>query len=384
VKYLPLILANLLRKKIRTTLTLGSFMVALFLYGILVAVRGAFSQGVEVAGLDRLVVTNKVSIIQPLPLAYRERLLRIPGVKQVTDFSWFGGVYKDEKNFFPQFAFDQETFREMFPEFKVPEQQWQALLATKTGAIAGAVTAKRFGWKVGDRIPIRATYYQGGTWEFELVGIYRGTRPQDDESWFLFRRDFLEEKSKASREARGGLTGWYYAKLANPNDALKVTKAIDEQFANSAHETRTQTEKELAMSFAKQMGNIEFLILAIGSVVFFTLLLVSGNTMAIAVRERVGELAVMKAVGYGDGFVLGLVMFESMLISLLGGGAGLLLVKAFSMRGDPTGGMLPVFYIPAAAMAFGFALAAAVGAAAGVIPALSASRLRVIEALRRL
>jgi putative ABC transport system permease protein len=161
VKYLPLIVANLLRKKIRTTLTLGSFLVALFLYGILVAVRGAFNQGVEMAGLDRLVVTNKVSIIQPLPLAYRERLLRIPGVKQVTDFSWFGGVYKDEKNFFPQFAFDHETFREVFPEILIPEAQWQALLADKTGAIAGAVTAKRFGWKVGDRVPIRATYYQG-------------------------------------------------------------------------------------------------------------------------------------------------------------------------------------------------------------------------------
>jgi len=384
VKFLPLIVANLLRKKIRTALTLGSFGVALFLYGILVAVRGAFGQGVEVAGLDRLVVTNKVSIIQPLPLAYREKLLRIRGVKQVTDFAWFGGVYKDEKNFFPQFAMDHESFREMFPEILIPEDQWQALLADKTGAIAGAVTAKRFGWKIGDRIPIRATYYQGGTWEFNLVGIYKGARPQDDESWFLFRRDYLEEKAKASRRAREGLTGWYYAKLANPNDALKVTKAIDEQFANSTWETRTQTEKEMAMSFAKQMGNIEFLILAIGSVVFFTLLLVSGNTMAIAVRERVGELAVMKAVGYGDGFVLGLVMFESMLIALVGGGFGLSLAKGLSLRGDPTGGMLPVFYIPATAMALGFGLSAAVGAAAGVIPALSASRLRVIEALRRL
>jgi putative ABC transport system permease protein len=380
VKYLPLIVANLLRKKIRTMLTLGSFLVALFLYGILVAVRGAFNQGVEMAGLDRLVVTNKVSIIQPLPLAYRERLLRIPGVKQVTDFSWFGGVYKDEKNFFPQFAFDHETFREVFPEILIPEAQWQALLADKTGAIAGAVTAKRFGWKVGDRVPIRATYYQG-VWEFNLVGIYKGARPQDDESWFLFRRDHLDEKAPPGRK---GLTGWYYAKLADPNQALRVTKAIDEQFANSTWETRTQTEKEMAMSFAKSMGNIEFLILAIGSVVFFTLLLVSGNTMAIAVRERVGELAVMKAVGYGDGFVLGLVMFESMLIALLGGGTGLLLAKAFSMRGDPTGGMLPVFYIPTAAMALGFGLTAVVGAAAGVLPAFSASRLRVIEALRRL
>lgn len=380
MKYLPLIAANLLRKKVRTTLTLGSFAVALFLYGILVAVRGAFGQGIEVAGLDRLVVTNRVSIIQPLPLAYRDKLLRVPGVKQVTDFSWFGGVYQDEKNFFPQFSIDHETFRETFREILIPEDQWQAFLADKAGAIAGAVTAKRFGWKIGDRIPLRVSHY-GGVWEFNLVGIYKGSRPQDDESWFLFRRDYLDEKAPPWRK---GMTGWYYAKLADPNDAGKVTKAIDEEFANSTWQTRTQTEKEMATSFAKMMGNIEFLILAIGSVVFFTLLLVSGNTMAIAIRERVGELAVMKAVGYGDGFVLGLVMFESMLIALLGGGFGLGLAKAFSLRGDPTGGMLPVFYIPAAAMALGLLLTAAVGAAAGVLPALSASRLRVIEALRRL
>ncbi|MGE0455453.1 MAG: ABC transporter permease [Vicinamibacteria bacterium] len=380
MRFLPLITANLLRKKVRLALTIGSFAVALFLFGLLATVRAAFSQVVDVAGADRLVITNKVSLIQPLPIAYRERILRVPGVKAITSFSWFGGVYQDEKNFFPQFAIDPENHLGIYDEFEVPEADWQAFLADRAGCIAGRATADRFGWKLGDRIPIRGTIFEGA-WEFNLRGIYTGSKPNDDLTQFWFHAKYLEEKAPEWNEGR---IGWYALRIERPDDALRVTKAIDESFANSAFETRTQTEQALAASFAKQMGNIEFLIMTIGSVVFFTLLLVTGNTMATVVRERTPELAVLKAVGYGDGFVLGLVLVESCLVALVGAGIGLGLAKLFTLRGDPTGGLLPVFYLPAEALAAGVVLGFAVGLASGILPALTARRLRVIDALRRL
>jgi putative ABC transport system permease protein len=378
MKYRRLVLANLFRKKVRTALTAGSFAVALFLFGILAVVRGAFQQGVEVAGADRLVVVNRVSIIQPLPLAYRDRLARIPGVTGVTFASWFGGVYQDERNFFPQFAVDRETYRQMFPEFVVPDDQWQAFLADREGAIVGEALAERFGWKIGDRVPVRGTIFPG-TWEFNIRGVYRGQRRQDDTTQFWFRWDYLDERATVQK----GLVGWYTVRIANPDDAVRVVKAIDEQFANSPAETRTDTEKAFAASWVKQMGNIQLLMLSIGSVVFFTLLLVTGNTMAIAVRERTRELAVLKAVGFSDRFVLALVIAETIVVAAVGGGVGLALVKLFTLGGDPTGGLLPFFYLPPDVILLGLALALVVGLMAGFLPALSAGRLRVVDALRR-
>jgi putative ABC transport system permease protein len=378
VKYRHLILANLFRKKVRTGLTAGSFAVALFLFGILAVVRGAFQQGIDVAGVDRLVVINRVSIIQPLPLAYRDRLARIPGVTQVTFANWFGGVYQDERSFFPQFAIDHETYRQMFPEFVVPDDQWQAFLADREGAIVGEALAERFKWKLGDRIPIRGTIFPG-TWEFNIRGVYRGQRVQDDTTAFWFRWDYLDERTPFQK----GRVGWYLVRIANPDDAPRLVKAIDEQFANSPSETRTETEKAFAASWVKQMGNVQLLMLSIGSVVFFTLLLVTGNTMAIAVRERTRELAVLKAVGFSDRFVLALVIAEAVVVAAVGGGVGLALVKLFTLRGDPTGGLLPFFYLPPDATVVGMALALAVGLMAGILPALSAGKLRVVDALRR-
>jgi putative ABC transport system permease protein len=378
VKYAHLVLANLRRRKIRTGLTAGSFAVALFLFGILAVVRGAFHQGIDVAGVDRLVIINKVSLIQPLPFAYRDRLLRVPGVAQATFATWFGGVYQDEKNFFPQFAIDQDRYRTLFPEFLIPDDQWQAFLADKEGCVVGIGLAERFGWKLGDRIPIRGTIF-AGQWEFNVRAIYRGGRTQDDTTQFWFRWDTLDERRPWGK----GLVGWYVVRIASPDDAVAVVRAIDEEFANSAFETKTDTEKAFAASFVKQMGNIEFLILSIGSVVFFTLLLVTGNTMAIAVRERVRELAVLKAVGFSDGFILGMILAETLAVAVTGGGAGLLLAKLFTLGGDPTRGLLPFFYLAPEAMATGLVLAVVVGLAAGVLPALAAMRLRVADALRR-
>jgi putative ABC transport system permease protein len=357
---------------------MGSFAVALFLFGILAVVRGAFQQGVEVAGADRLVVVNKVSIIQPLPLAYRDRLARISGVTLVTFANWFGGVYQDERNFFPQFAIEHNTYRQMFPEFSMPDDQWQAFLADREGCVVGQALAERFRWKLGDRIPINGTIFPG-IWEFNIRGIYRGSRPQDDVTQFWFRWDYLDER----RSIIKGFVGWYTVRIADPNDAVRVIKAIDQEFANSPWETKTDTEKEFAASWVKQMGNIELLLLSVGGVVFFTLLLVTGNTMAIAVRERLRELAVLKAIGFSNGFVLALILAETMVVAAVGGGLGLVLAKLFTLRGDPTGGLLPFFYLPLKMIGLGFTLAIAVGVIAGLLPALSAMRLRVVDALRR-
>lgn len=379
MKFFALLRANLFRKKIRFVLTIGSFAVALFLFGVLAVVRSSFAGNVDIAGADRLVVINRTSIIQPLPLAYADKIRRMPGVKELTHANWFGGVYQDESKFFPQFAIDVDNHRRVYPEFDIPEDQWQNFVKDRQGAIAGAATAKRFGWKVGDRIPIKGTFL-GGVWEFNLDGIYHGTRQADDETQFWFQWKRLEEQAP---ERLKGQVGWYTVKVDNPDDSLRISKAIDTEFANSPFETHTDTEKAFAAGWVKQFGNIQFLIMAIGGVVFFTLLLVTGNTMAIAVRERTGELAVLKAVGYSDRFVLLFVMVESLLIALIGGTLGLGLAKLFTLGGDPTRGILPFFFLPGQAILAGLALTVVVGAISGLIPAIGAMRLRVVDALRR-
>jgi putative ABC transport system permease protein len=377
MKFLPLLIANLRRKKIRTMLTVGSFIVAFFLFGLLGAIRYGFRQGIDVAGADRLVVIGRTSIIQPLPLPYFERIKRVPGVKDVAHATWFGGIYQDPKNFFAQFAIVPDDWLRMYPEFEVREAEWKAFLADRQGVIIGEKLAARFGWKPGDRVPLQAPLF-GGTWEFNVRGIYRGTRPKDDETQFWLRHDYLYEKGPAFWK---GLVGWYVVRIADPDRGVDVAKAIDAQFANSPSETRTQTESAFAASFVKQMGNIEFLILAIGSIVFFTLLLVTGNTMAIAVRERTNELAVLKAIGYTDRFVLGLVLAEALLIAAVGGGVGLWLASGLVQQ-DITQGML-LLYLPLPALAIGAAIALTTGILAGLLPAIGAMRLSVVTALRR-
>ena len=318
MKHLPLLFANLKRKKIRTTLTIGSFLVALFLFGVLASIRAGFNQGIEVAGADRLVVIGKISLMQLLPISYMAKIARIPGVQAVTHSTWFGGIYQEPRNFFPQFAIDPEQWRAMYPEFVLDEGQWKDFLADRQGVVVGRALAKRFGWKIGDHVPLKSPGYLGGdSWDFNVRAIYRGRRPNDDESQFWLQHKYFYEK--APIYFRGNV-GWFVVRVANPDESLRVAKAIDAEFANSTGETRTQTESAFAAAFVKQMGNIEFLILAIGSIVFFTLLLVTGNTMAISVRERTGELAVLKAIGYSDRFVLGLVLAESLLIAAIGGG----------------------------------------------------------------
>jgi putative ABC transport system permease protein len=382
MKYSRLIFANLFRKKARLILTIGSFAVALFLFTFLAVVKGAFSRGTELAGADRLVVINRAGLIQVIPLAYDEKILHIPGVKAVTHNNWFGGVYQDEKNFFPQFVIDVENQRQVMTEMKVPDDQWNNFVNDRQGAVVGGGLAKRFGWKVGDRVPLKnALYGPTKTWEFNIDGIYKNDHPGGDESQFWLQWKYFDENVPAVMK---GSIGWYVLKLDSPDDAVRVAKAIDTEFANSSTETKTETESAFQAGFAKQLGNIEFLILTIGSVVFFTLLLVTGNTMAISIRERTGELAVLKAIGFTDRFVLFFVLGESLVIALIGGLLGLgLAVVAIPVVGAALNGLLPPLLLSVVTLSVGLVFALLVGAASGLLPGIGAMRLRVVDALRR-
>jgi putative ABC transport system permease protein len=376
-----LILANLFRKKIRLALTIGSFAVALFLFAFLGVVRDAFNRGADVAGADRLVTINRTSIINPIPLSYRDQILRIPGVKCITHNNWFGGVYKDEKNFFPQFVIDPENQRQVFPEFSVPDDQWNTFLKDREGAVVGARTMERFHWKIGDRIPIKTTLYGGGSWEFNIDGVYHGKQAQDDETQFWFQWDYFEER--IPDRVKGNI-GWYVLRVENPDQSPRIANTIDQEFANSPYETKTETESAFAAGWVKQFGNIQFLIVSIGSVVFFTLLLVTGNTMAISVRERTAELAVLKAIGFSDRSILFFILGESLAIALVGGLLGLLLATlAIPVLANALNGMLPNLILSPKLLAFGLFTAVVVGIASGILPGIGAMRMRVVNALRR-
>ena len=378
MKYFHIIFVNLKRKKLRTLLTIGSFMVALFLFGVLMTIKTALSSGVDVAGADRLLVRNRISLIMPLPYSYRDVIRQMPNVSEVTFATWFGGYYQDQKNFFPNYAIDPETYRTVYPEYIIPEDQWNAFVQDRQGCIVSPPVAEKYGFEIGDRVPLQATIFTG-VWEFNVRAIYDATEKEMITPEFWFQYKYLEEQ----RPFFKGTVGWYVVKVEDPAGAVAVTKVIDERFANSPNETKTETEKSFAAGFANQVGNIRLLILSIGSVVFFTLLLVTGNALATAVRERTAELAVMKTVGFTGASVLALVMAESLVVAVLGGAIGLFLAKLFTLAGDPTGGMLPNFYFPNESFVGGLGLAVAAGAVAGIIPAVGAMRLKIVDALRR-
>ncbi len=383
MKYLYLVWSNLKRKKIRTILTLLSIMIAFLLFGYLGAIKQGFSQGIDVAGVDRLIVRHKVSIIQLIPQSYESRIEQVDGVIDAVHQTWFGGIYQKPSNFFAQMPVNPRQYLDMYPEFLLSDEEREAWFSTRTGAIAGRATADKFGWKVGDRIPINATVWtrKGGerTWEFDLVGIYEGAEKGTDTTQFLFRYDFFDE----SRQFGQGQVGWYTVRVADPDRAAQTAEAIDAQFANSPAETRAEPEGAFLQAFANQIGDIGFIMMSIIAAVFFTILLVAGNTMAYAVRERTNELAVLKAIGFTDTSVLGLVLGESLVLTALGGGLGLGLAWLLVSAGDPTGGALPVFFIPVRYLLSGVVLIGLMALVAGILPALQAQRLRIADALRR-
>jgi putative ABC transport system permease protein len=383
MKFAHLIWGNLLRKKLRTSLTLLSIVVAFVLFGFLCAIKQALVGGVELAGADRLIVRHKVSIIQLLPENYQARMLRVPGVAAAVHQTWFGGIYQDPKNFFMQCPVVPEEFMAMFPEFILPPEQMKAWLATRTGAIVGRKTAERFGWKIGDKIPIMSPIWMRKTWEFDIVGIYDGREKGTDTTAFFFRYDYFDEVRKAQHWGQG-LVGWYTIRVKDPAQAAEVARRVDEEFANSPAETKTEPEGAFVQGWANQIGNIALIVAAILGAVFFTILLVTGSTMSQAVRERIGELGVLKAIGFTNGQVLGLVLAESCVLTVLGGVFGLGFAWLIISRGDPTGGLLPLFFFPVRDVLIGLGLSVALGFVTGILPAQQAMRLRVADALRRM
>lgn len=384
MKFLPLVWRNLLRRKVRTIFTVLSIFTAFLLFGVLMALRAAFSMGIELAGADRLMILNKISIIMPLPESYGERVRMIDGVKDVTHANWFGGYYRETKNAFANMAVEPESWLRMYPEFQVPEDQKKAWLADRVGAIVGADTARRFGWKVGDRIPLEATIFRrpdNRAWEFTIDGIYDSPVKGTDKTQLFFHYDYLSEVLRDV--GISGQVGWYVIKVADPNRSPEIAKKIDAMFANSPAETKTDTEKAFVSGFAKQIGNISLITQLVAAAAILMILLITANTMAQSIRERTGELAVLKTLGFGDGRVLSMVLLESCFIACLGGIAGLGASWFLISLGDPTGGFLPTFYFPIRDVILGAALVAALGMIAGAFPAWQASRLRIVEALRR-
>jgi len=383
MNFLSLIWSNLKRKKLRTSLTLLSILVAFVLYGLLCAVKEAFTGGVKLAGADRLVVRHKVSLIMSLPINYGRRMEQVPGVASTVHMTWFNGINEARpKDFFATFATDPERLLEIYPEILVPDDQKQAWLKTRNGAVAGRALVNRFHWKIGTRVPLISPIWRHKTedpWDFEIVGIYDGAKKGTDTSGFYFRYDYLDE----GRVNGQGQIGWYGVSVKDPERAGEIAKAIDKEFANSPYETKSEPEGAFVQSFAEQIGDIGTILIAILTAVFFTILLVAGNTMAQAVRERTEELGVLKALGFTNERVLALVLFESCLLAAVGGLAGLALAWLVASRGSPVPSMLPVFYLPHRYLLIGVGLALGLGLLAGILPALQAMRLQIAVALRR-
>ena len=383
MKYLHLILAGLLRRKTRTALTLLSVVAAFALFGMLDAVRVAFHTPNSVAGVNRLIVSSRFSIIQPLPYAYRQRILQVPGVSEVAYANWFGGVYQDPKNFFPNIAVSPKPFLDMHPEFVLAQKQRQAFLETRTGAIVGETLAKRFGWRVGDKIPLQATIFPqkdgGNLWTFDLVGIFHAAEPElrGIEQEMLFHYDYFDE----ARAFGQGTVGWYIVKVDDPAHADRIAHAVDHMFANSNDETKTQSEREFQLSFAKQIGDIGLIVSAIMGAVFFTLVLLTGNTLAQGIRDRIPELAVLKTVGFSNIAVMLMVLTESVLMLLVGGVAGLATARvALPVIGEATGGQIQL-PMTARTWLLGVALMTLIGVLVGLPPALRAMRIKIVDAL---
>jgi putative ABC transport system permease protein len=383
MKFLPLIWRSLLRHKLRTLLTIGATFIAFLLYGVLMTLRMSFTMGLDIAGVDRLMTMHKTSIIQFLPISYANEMRSVPGVTLVTHNTWFGGVYQDPKNFFAQVAVEPEGILKAYQqEIKVPPEQVKAWLADRQGALVGVDLARRFGWKIGDRIPLMATIWQplhGQTWYFNIDAIYDATEGFD-KTQFFFNYDYLDENRLRGK----GNASWFIIKINDPSKSAEIAAKIDALFANSSAETKTATEKVFVQGFAKQIGDIGTIITSLVTVVLFMLLLVVANVMAEAVRERTSEVGVLKTLGFSNGMVLGLVLAESIVLALIGGGLGLGFWKLIvTITSDPTGGMLAIWVLGARDLLIGIALMVLLGVLAGILPATTAMRLRITDALRR-
>jgi putative ABC transport system permease protein len=381
-RFLPLLLANLRRRTPRTMFTLLSIAVAFLLYGLLAAVKNGFEANGNLAGVDRLVTMAKVSIVQPLPISYLQRIASVPGVNLVTHSTWFGGHYQNESSVIITYPVPPGSYLEMYPEYLLPAAQKEHWLHDRVGAIVGRALADSHGWKVGDRIPLRSDIYAhidgSYIWDFVIDGIYDNKDPSGDVSSVFFHYDYIDE----ARNIGKGTVGWYIVRIADPTRTASVAAAIDALFSNSSAETKTGSEKAFVQGFANQTGDIGAIVTAIGIAVFFTMLLVSANTMAQSVRERTNEVAVLKTLGFTDPAVLALVIGESLLLTVVGGAIGIAgAMFIVSRLGRVLSDYLSAFLLTPQALAVAVALMVGLGVVAGALPAVRAARLRIVDGL---
>jgi putative ABC transport system permease protein len=383
IRYFPLVLANLRRRPLRTAFTLGSILIAFLMFGVLGAMARAFSAGAELAGADRLLVTHKVSLVQPLPESYRARIRQVDGVVRVSSATWFGGVFQDDRHQLPTFPVDGAVYLDIYPEYVVTPEGRQRWLADRRGAIVGRPIATEFGWKVGDTVPLRSNIWRredgSDTWELNVSALYDVPEAGGDPRNILMHYDYFEE----SRGRGKGLVSWYIVQVEDPAAAARVARETDAQFANSPYETETATEKAFAQGFVNQIGNIGAIMTWVVTAVFFTMLLVTANTMAQSVRERTPEIGVLKTLGFSGTLVTALVLAESMLLTAIGGVLGMTgALVAVEAAGGMVRQYLPVWEVPASAWTEAVGLIVVLGLLAGAVPAWSSLRLPIVRALR--
>jgi len=381
-KYLPLLWANLGRKRLRTSLTLASIIVAFLLFGLMQTLRIALTGSPELAGVDRLVTLHKISIIQPMPLSYLNRIRGVDGVEVATSSNWFGGVYQDDRNQLAVFGVDVPSFLEVYDDYEMAPEEKDAWLKDRSSAVVGKVLAERFGWKVGDTIPMRSNIWTKkdgtNTWDMKVVGIYDATNGDNQSVYFHY--DYLNESRSQIRDA----IGMVVMKVADPARSEQIARTVDAMFANSSTETKTSTEKAFVQSFANQMGNIGKLLTMVAAAVFFTMLLVTANTMGQSIRERINEIGVMKTLGFSGAGVTTMILGEAILVTALGGYIGLALAALVGEGiGEAMAQFFPVLGMPPSTWAVGTVLIVILGGLAAALPCAQAARLKIVDALRK-
>jgi putative ABC transport system permease protein len=382
MQIIKLIIKNALRHKLRTSLTVLGLVVATLSFGLLQTVVGAWYAGANAASSTRLITRNAISLVFPLPLSYESRIRGIEGVSRVAYANWFGGVYQDPKNFFPQFAVSDDRYFDLFPEIVLTDAERSAFSRDRKGAIVGRKLAQQYGFKIGDVVPIKGTIFPG-QWSFVVRGIYDGRNATTDTSQFFFHWDYLNETMLKTASQRANQVGIYVVEIANADDAADISRRLDEQFKNSLAETLTETEKAFQLGFVSMSEAIVVAIRVVSFVVILIIMEVMANTMAMSARERLSEYATLKALGFGPGFLAALIFGESLLIALAGAGAGIVLLfpmaNAFSAQ---MGTLFPVFEIAPETIVLQIASALAVGIIAAIAPTLRSTRVNIVEGLR--
>lgn len=379
---LKLILRNALRHKLRTLLTVLGLLVAILSFGLLQTVVDAWYTGANSAAPDRLVTRSAVSLMVPLPIHYRDKIRAVDGVRSVASANWFAGVYQEPKNFFPQFAIDAGTYLAMYPEYRIEPDQLRDFMRDRKGAVIGRKLADTYGLKLGDVVPLRGTIF-AGNWEFVVRAIYEGATPKTDTSQFFFHWDYLNETVRVRAPQRANQVGVFVVQVSDVSRAAEISATIDAQFRNSPAETLTETEKAFQIGFIKQTEAIVIAIRIVSFVVIFIILAVMANTMAMTARERIAEHATLKALGFGPGFLGGLIFGESLAIALAGSALGVALTfPVADWFGAQMGTLFPVFEVSMNTVWLQFACALVVGVAAAVVPARRAARVRIVEGLR--